>query len=743
MAKDVFRNRTKEYPVHQFNGQPSVKTRPIVQANIGIGTRKMTVATTDDIQKALDSLEEAGGGTLELQSGTYLPSSDIYIPNSTRILGANRDITLLKMNGFQFIAKGINIYTDGTISSVGGGGVVVTGSSTSWLANADDTKHIFIDNRWYKIAAVTGNTTIILAEPYKDAATFSGNYRIANISKDIILDSLTIKDSTTTALVAQDISSFRMDNVLFLSNNKGFTITNYSFATAQTVTIANSTSNGYEITNGQFFNGFEFGAFSNGGHGGVLNTAIRGGYSLCAHSGNTGDGINMTDVDFYDFKIALIGNGGQGMEMVSGCDKNLLDVQAIGNVSDGVKLTATSDQNRIMGITQGNGGYGVNIAASTDDDNVILAPIGGGNSSGDVNDSGTGTIRIQETDTSSFPTNIFFGDGSDGNVTISSNTTLTRDMYYNNLTIADTFTLNTANFDVYVMGTLTQQGTGKLANNGGAGGNGGNASGATGGSAGTAGSAVAVGTSPAGQDGVVGQAGVTQPANNDGSNGVNGTNGSAVTNALGSTGKTASASGGGGSGSQGSGGSAGTNGTGGAVTGSKASLRDPITASVMSVLVSGTMTAFSNNGQNGGTGSGAGGGGNTAVGKSGGGGGGSGGGGAEAGFMAVFAKNIVTVGTNTFFQAKGGAGGNGGNGGDGQTGGNTGGGGGGAGGTGGNGGIICIVYKTLTGTMNTDITAGSVGTGGTGGNGQGTGTNGSNGSNGTTGFSGSVFEIQL
>lgn len=29
----------------------------------------------------------------------------------------------------------------------------------------------------------------------------------------------------------------------------------------------------------------------------------------------------------------------------------------------------------------------------------------------------------------------YFGDGSDGNVTITTNTTLTRDMYYNDLTV--------------------------------------------------------------------------------------------------------------------------------------------------------------------------------------------------------------------------------------------------------------------------------------------------------------------
>lgn len=48
-----------------------------------------------------------------------------------------------------------------------------------------------------------------------------------------------------------------------------------------------------------------------------------------------------------------------------------------------------------------------------------------------------------------------YGSGQDGNVTISSNTTLTRDMYYSNLTIADGVHLNTAGFKVFVRNSLS------------------------------------------------------------------------------------------------------------------------------------------------------------------------------------------------------------------------------------------------------------------------------------------------
>lgn len=71
-------------------------------------------------------------------------------------------------------------------------------------------------------------------------------------------------------------------------------------------------------------------------------------------------------------------------------------------------------------------------------------------------------IRVQEVeneDSESSSVMSLFGDGSDGDVTIGSNTTLTRDMYYNNLTVSATFTLTTGGFKIYVRGKAQIDGT--------------------------------------------------------------------------------------------------------------------------------------------------------------------------------------------------------------------------------------------------------------------------------------------
>jgi hypothetical protein len=68
-----------------------------------------------------------------------------------------------------------------------------------------------------------------------------------------------------------------------------------------------------------------------------------------------------------------------------------------------------------------------------------------------------------------------FGDGSDGDVTISGDITLTRDMMYNTLTVNGGVTLTTGGYRVFVKGTLTNNGTISRKGNNGSGHTGGTA----------------------------------------------------------------------------------------------------------------------------------------------------------------------------------------------------------------------------------------------------------------------------
>ncbi len=301
---------------------------------------------------------------------------------------------------------------------------------------------------------------------------------------------------------------------------------------------------------------------------------------------------------------------------------------------------------------------------------------------------------------------VFFGGGNDGNVTISSGTTnITRDMYYNNLTLSGTGKLNLNGWRVFVAGTLdlsaapaaaiVAQHTTQSTN----GANGTAIGGA--GAAGFAASSFTVGNNVAGGAGGAGNTGA----------GTNGTAGAAVNPGAGGQGA-AGGNGGAGVSGGGTGASAGAMST----TFSCYKFQDYLLriagASYMALACGGSGAG------------GGGGGGGDATNK-----GGGGGGGGASGAVIYVCANLIARGTNTTASLIRAAGGNGGNGGS-TTLGNTGGGG--AGG-GGGGGWIYLCYGSLTGSAITNMLDASGGNGGNGGTGTGTGVSGAGGTGGSGG----------
>jgi hypothetical protein len=276
---------------------------------------------------------------------------------------------------------------------------------------------------------------------------------------------------------------------------------------------------------------------------------------------------------------------------------------------------------------------------------------------------------------------MLFGGGADGNVQINTTTTLTRTMYYNNLTINGTADLATGGYIIYVADTLylknyTVSRSAVIRNNGG---NGTAASGSSGGTGtGTGAASGDTGGGSSGNNGATGGSG-TGPA------GSNGANGARVLGEIGSTGGTGGTSG---AYSGGAGGNAGTKST-----------TSIFNTFKLDCLYGATLCS----GGTGGGGGGAGGGWNATC-LGGGGGGGSGGG----GVVQIYAKTIIAE-PSTLIMAKGGDGANGG-----QTtcrpGCNQGGGG--AGGPGGGGKVILFYYTQRFATTNINVAAGSPGTGG-------------------------------
>jgi hypothetical protein len=660
---------------------------PSYFTDVEIGYRTITLTTADSIQDAINLLG-SDGGIIFLKAGTYILTADLTGISKLQIIGENETSTIITAAGgaYSLDFSGTLISSAGTIASITSA-VNVTGTNTTW---ADDSvtayrDSIFIGTRWYTISVVTDNTHLTLAEAFTDDVAL-GTYRISTLKTDIDIKNITVNGSTTDGILLKDCRNAVMSNVILYGNSIGLNAENCSVVSADNFQIFACTNEGAKFANIGLCNLRSFLTAGNGTNGVTLNNVKIFNTSACASESNTGDGVNITGSTQVLLEYSAQGNGSNGIEVVSTSSELFIQNSIIaGNTSDGLKLTATIDDSIISNnqIT-GNGGYGLNIAAATCDNNIIVGNQFATNTTADINNSGTGTLIDNNIPTTlNQRLDIFFGDGSDGDVTTAGDVTLSRDMFYNNLTVSTGDVVYPNGYKIFIKDTLTCAGTGKISVSGGIGGNGAGGATSTGGSAGTR--AYTIGTLPTpkapgagGTGGIIGGAGPVA-----GSDGV--ASGYGFTNTAGGDG----GDGGGGGAAGGNGGTAGT-----IVTVARSIIENYIYNNAGTINLYGI------------TSSGAGGGGGNGGGAAGGGGGG--GAGASGGIIWIAARIISTA----IFESIGGDGGNGGTG--------VSGGGDGGGGAGGNGGVIILFSMTSSG-VTTDIT------GGTGGTGANSGGNGSSG----------------
>jgi len=532
--------------------------------NRAIGARTIVVFPGDNIQKALDHLNENNGGVLFLRAGTHQITSNITGYSAIQIIGENSSSTIIDFETSCCRFYGTDVYDDGTITSITGAAKIdVEGAGTAWATDGNITtdKQISIAGRWYTIADIVDDTHLTLAEGYAGGATFpSATYRAAVVVKDIEFKELTFKNSSGTALDLFDVRNVFIEDCSFSSNNKAIKFTNVSEVAIDNVIAVSSVDNGAEFNNVDLCTVKGFATIASGGHGQLLNSVREASFSACSSASNgttpPGDGWYIINCDQIALDaVSASANTGQGIELVSGNSNiNIISCDVSGNASDGIKLTATSDECRITdGQIDDNGAYGLNIAASTCDNNIVANNFFDNNTSGDINNSGTGTlirdnipdslndtvapidanylvgtansdlsaeiavgttpggelggtwasptvdsthsgsahhaelhtvashsdttatgaeletltdgsttalhVHSSTVSSATVSNHIIFGDASDGDVTISGNTSLSRDMFYDNLTVNSGVTLTTAGYRIFVADTCTIAGT--------------------------------------------------------------------------------------------------------------------------------------------------------------------------------------------------------------------------------------------------------------------------------------------
>ena len=364
------------------------------EAWIQKGQGNISLNVGQDIQVALDAVLKVGGGKVILNPGIYNVSKDLIIGSGVTLEGSGIFTSIIDFNGgpYSIRIEGSNPYSTGTVTVVQNS-ATVTGTNTIWTSDMVG-QSILVDGDWYDIEAYVSPTELTLSIGFIGTNQAGLTYVIATLNLSATLREFTVQNSSTDLIKIRYTSGSTLIAIARYGGDSGINcqdsltcIINLGEGADSNTAVYFNNVFSWTITTESYYNclgnGFQC---DGGGDSTILDVGM---------SNNGGSGVQLTNTS----KISIISftidnNVSHGIEEVSGCDENVYSTGNIhDNGGDGIKFTATSDKNSIsQSQLIDNTGYGINIAAATDDNNIILGNVFSGNGSGQVNNSGTGTL---------------------------------------------------------------------------------------------------------------------------------------------------------------------------------------------------------------------------------------------------------------------------------------------------------------------------------------------------------------
>ena len=369
--------------------------------------KNATVGNGENIQVAIDTMFNSGGGTVYILPGTYVLQKDINVPSGVFLEGVNRDNTIIDCNlAYKINMSGEVTYLTGTVS-ITNGTTTVTGSGTTWTSDLIGNE-IFLDGYYYPIASVTSTTVLELSYAY-DGTTLSGaNYLIASLVRNPKLRNLTVHNATGTAIQIHYVFEPIIDDLQVYGSGIGIDFSYVVFARYLSANYENGVNTSMSHVAGFKIDWSSF-DYSFVGAGLVLDNCQD---STIFDSGivhNLTSGIEFTDCK--NIKIlasSMSNNGTNGVNFISGnSDIQFITVSIKENLGDGIRLTDTTDRTSISTSSiVDNGGYGINIISTTCNNNNITTISFNNNTLGDIIDNGTNTNYVGSGSVLSTPTSL-------------------------------------------------------------------------------------------------------------------------------------------------------------------------------------------------------------------------------------------------------------------------------------------------------------------------------------------------
>lgn len=337
---------TERRPLPDSNPGPQNERQQMRRGrgNRAVDNRTVSVFAGDNIQQAVDRLNINKGGRVLFQQGTHNVTEALKGYSNIEFVGESLANTIINFSGSANLSfAGTDVYTTGTITSISNN-VIVTGSGTSWLANVTTDHQFLIGQRWYNIAAVTSDITIILAEGFAglgDLDSFpSVSYRAAKVVEGVEIKELTLQNSSGTGITFDDARDIIMEDTVVTGCNKGIVFTNSTQIAGDRIILPVNTSHGLEFQNSGFGNFIGVAAAGNGGSGILVNASRVLPFNFSSASANTSDGITVTASDTIALTVEAVANGGYGVNIDSSSKNTFVtigkldDTNASGAIND-------------------------------------------------------------------------------------------------------------------------------------------------------------------------------------------------------------------------------------------------------------------------------------------------------------------------------------------------------------------------------------------------------------------------
>jgi parallel beta-helix repeat protein len=363
-----------------------------------------------NVQEAVNYAQKIGGATLFIKNGTYYPDEFITLYNNIYLIGQDTEQTIIDFSGanlddqFGFFASGDFVSIQGTVSTTNNSNLI-TGVDTLWETNgvrSGDT--IFIAWHPYEVAQVNSDISLQLKETWEGANVTTTNAQVTRPKSNIFLENMTLRGVRSGAnggvsfRYCNKVGAHRVKATDF--NGTAFDIgSSFNFVFSQCEAKKNTI--GFRVLPYQTGDLISKGVITNCTS---WNNSSRGVYigdnSIVSTTASTiyGNdlGIRLDGERCYVGGCAIETNNLDGIRIVDGQSNQIVGNYINSNGQEGINIQAdaiTSDDNKIIGNEISlNGDYGVVIEALCSRNRLSGNTIRN-NTTGNVSDGGTGTIR--------------------------------------------------------------------------------------------------------------------------------------------------------------------------------------------------------------------------------------------------------------------------------------------------------------------------------------------------------------